>query len=64
MRFVVIGLLILIVGSLGSALVFLYRDHGNSSRMLKSLAIRVGLSIGLFLFLMVSYRLGFITGKL
>ncbi|WP_018413168.1 twin transmembrane helix small protein [Methyloversatilis thermotolerans] len=64
MRFVVIAMLLLVIGSLGSALFFLFRDTGNSSRMLRSLAIRVGLSMTLFMLLMAGYRFGFITGKL
>ncbi len=64
MRYLVIFMLVTVVASLGSALFFLFRDTGNSSRMLRSLAIRVGLSISLFIFLMAGYRFGLITGKL
>ncbi|WP_374340606.1 twin transmembrane helix small protein [Methyloversatilis sp.] len=64
MRYLVIFMLLTVVASLGSALFFLFRDSGNSSRMLRSLAIRVGLSMALFIFLMAGYRFGFITGKL
>ena len=64
MRYLVIFMLVTVIASLGSALFFLFRDTGNSSRMLRSLAIRVGLSIALFIFLMLSYRFGLITGKL
>ncbi|MBU0603478.1 MAG: twin transmembrane helix small protein [Gammaproteobacteria bacterium] len=64
MRYLVIFMLLAILGSLGSALFFLFRDSGNSHRMLRSLAIRVGVSLTLFIILMVSYRFGFITGKL
>jgi hypothetical protein len=58
MRYVVIAVLVLIVASLGSAVVFMMRDRGNSKRMVKALAIRVGLSVGLFLFLMGGYYFG------
>jgi hypothetical protein len=58
MRYVVIAVLILIVGSLGSAAVFMLRERGSSSRMAKALAWRVGLSVGLFLFLMAGYYFG------
>ena len=58
MRYVVIGLLLLIVVSLGSAVVFMMRDLGNSTRMVKALAIRVGLSVGLFVLLLVGYYFG------
>ena len=58
MRYVVVGLLLLIVVSLGSAVVFMMRDRGNSTRMVKALAIRVGLSVGLFVLLLVGYYFG------
>lgn len=51
-------MLILIVGSLGSAAVFMLRDRSGSNRMVKALAWRVGLSLGLFLFLMAGYYFG------
>ena len=58
MRYVVIAVLVLILASLGSALVFMMRDRGDSKRMVKALAIRVGLSLSLFLFLMAGYYFG------
>ena len=58
MRYVVIAMLILIVASLGSAAVFMVRGRGDSKRMVKALAWRVGLSVGLFLFLMAGYYFG------
>src|SRR5918912_2570247 len=53
MRYQVIGIFVLIVLSLGSALVFIYKDKSGSTRALKALALRVGLSIALFAFLML-----------
>ncbi len=64
MRYVVIAMLLMIVASLGSALVFMMRDHGNSTRMVKALAIRVGLSVSLFLLLMLGYYFGLFPGHL
>ena len=64
MRYVVIAMLLLIVGSLASALLFMYRDHSGSKRMVKALALRVGLSIALFVMLMASYYFGLIPGRL
>jgi len=60
----VIGVFVLIVASLFSALVFVYRDRSGSKRALKALALRVGLSIGLFAFLMLGYYFGWIKGRL
>jgi hypothetical protein len=65
MRIVAIVLLLMIVFSLGSALVFLLRDRGSdSTRTARALAIRVGLSITLFLMLMAGFASGLIEGKL
>ncbi len=60
MRIVVVLVLIAIIVSLFTALVFLYRDKGHGTRVVKALAIRVALSVGLFLFLMISYYFGWI----
>jgi hypothetical protein len=60
MKVVVVAALIAIVVALFSALVFLYRDRGRSTRMVKALAIRVGLSVALVAFLLVSYWMGWI----
>ncbi|HYL18746.1 MAG TPA: twin transmembrane helix small protein [Burkholderiales bacterium] len=60
MRIFVIAMLVLIVGSLGSALWFLIRDKGNSTRTVKALTVRISLSIGLFLLLMAGYYFGLI----
>ena len=64
MRIVVLAFIGLILFSLGSALVFLIRDKGQSTRTVKALAVRVALSLALFLLLMIGYKLGFITGRL
>ena len=64
MRYVVIAVLLMIVASLGSAIFFMMRDRGNSKRMVKALAIRVGLSVALFAFLMAGYYFGLFPGRL
>ena len=51
---------ILIIASLGSALFFLMKDKGQSNRTVQALAMRVGLSITLFLILLASYKMGWI----
>ncbi len=60
MRYAVAIAFILIIASLVSALVFLMKDKGKSDRTVTALAMRVGLSITLFLFILVAYRLGWI----
>ena len=64
LRYLVIAVLLLIVASLASAVFFMMRDRGGSKRMVKALAIRVGLSVGLFLFLMAGYWFGWFPAKL
>ncbi|MBI2318957.1 MAG: twin transmembrane helix small protein [Betaproteobacteria bacterium] len=64
MKIVAIVFIALIVASLGSALYYLVADRGQSNRMAKALAIRVGLSITLFLLLMAGYYFGFITDRI
>ncbi|NYE63592.1 hypothetical protein FHW58_004823 [Duganella sp. 1224] len=51
---------ILILGSLGSALFFLMRDKGRSNNTVRSLAVRVALSVTLFLLILLAYKLGYI----
>ena len=64
MRILVLAIIALILVSLGSALFFLVRDKGQSTRTVKALAVRVALSLALFLLLMIGYKLGFIPGRL
>ncbi len=64
MRYFVIGVFIAIVVSLFSALYFVYHDRGGSTRALKALALRVGLSVGLFAFLMLGYYFGWFPERL
>ena len=50
----------MIVASLGSALYFMMKDRGNSSRMVRSLMLRIGLSLVLFMGILVAYHFGLI----
>ncbi|MGJ7915738.1 twin transmembrane helix small protein [Massilia sp. LXY-6] len=60
MKIVVAIAFVLILGSLASALFFLMRDKGRSNRTVQALAMRVGLSITLFLLVLFSYKMGWI----
>jgi hypothetical protein len=60
MKIIIAIAFILIIGSLASALVFLMRDKGKSNRTVHALALRVGLSVTLFILILVSYKLGWI----
>ncbi|WP_089341534.1 twin transmembrane helix small protein [Burkholderia singularis] len=51
---------VLIVASMASALYFMMHDRGHTKRMVWSLAMRVGLSISLFLFILVANWMGWI----
>ncbi len=60
MKIVVAIAFLLIVASLGSALVFLMRDKGRSNRTVHALALRVGFSVVLFLLILLAHWLGWI----
>ena len=64
MRIVVILFLIAIIGSLGSALYYMVRNRDNGERMFRALAVRVGLSVTVFLMLMAGYYFGLIPGRM
>lgn len=61
MKYVVALAFIGILCSLGLALFFLMRDKGKSNRTVHALAMRVGLSVTLFLLLMGAYKMGWIA---
>lgn len=58
---VIILFLIVIVGSLGTALYTMLKDHGQSDRTVKALTVRIALSLGLFVLLMIGYATGLIA---
>lgn len=59
-KILIIVFLITIVYSLGSALIFLVRDHGEGDRTVRRLTWRIGLSLVLFLFLWFAHYMGWI----
>jgi hypothetical protein len=62
MKLVILLALLAIVVSLGTALVRLNREGGSASKgTLRALALRIGLSIVLFAFIMLAIRLGWVT---
>ena len=62
LRVLVVLLLVAIVGSLLSGLFYLYRDRGEGERMARVLTWRIGLSITLFVLLLLGFRFGLIPG--
>ncbi|MCC7463809.1 MAG: twin transmembrane helix small protein [Gammaproteobacteria bacterium] len=61
MRLLIIATLIAIIASLGMALYHLASGRGDSRRMVRALAIRVALSIALFILLIIAWRAGLIA---
>lgn len=59
-KIVVVGLLLVIIASLGSGLFFVLRDPADSRRAVKALSWRVGLSIAAFAILLIAAWAGWI----
>ena len=59
-RLAIVAVLVAIVVSLGVALYHLATDRGESKKLVRSLTVRVALSVALFLLLMLAWRLGLI----
>lgn len=64
MKIIVLLFIVMILASLGSALYFLVKDKGTSTRTARALTWRVVFSITLFMLLMLAYHFGLITQKL
>jgi hypothetical protein len=60
-KLLVVAILLLILFSLFSGLVFLIKDQGQSTRTVKALTLRIALSVGLFVLLLVGMSAGLIT---
>jgi hypothetical protein len=60
MKWIIPIILLMIVASLGSALYFMMKDRGNSSRMVRSLMLRIGLSLALFIGILLAHYFGLI----
>ncbi len=63
MKILVVGLLFLVLVSLFSGLFFMYRDKGNSKRMVTALTFRIVLSVVVFLIVIGSYYFGLIPRR-
>lgn len=59
-KILIVLVLLVILGSLASGLIFLIKDNGTTERTVKALTVRIGLSVFLFLMLM----LGIFTGAI
>jgi len=59
-KILILAIMLIILFALGSSLLFLIRDTGDSNRMVKALSWRIGLSLALFLFLFLAFSMGWI----
>jgi hypothetical protein len=57
----IVIVLVAIVISLGSALFHLSSGKGDSKKMLRSLTVRIGLSVALFVLILIASQYGLIT---
>lgn len=64
MKIVVLSFIVLILASLGSALYFMIKDKGASTRTARALTWRIVFSITLFALLMMGFHFGIITTRL
>lgn len=64
MKTLIVIALVLVLAALAGAGLFMLRKGGDKStrdnRMARALAVRVGLSIALFLFVLLSWRMGWV----
>lgn len=58
MKVLIVFVLLLIIASLGLALNYLLKDGERSARTVKALTLRIGMSIALFLLLLLGYQAG------
>ncbi len=60
MRIVVVLAFLVILGSLGSALFYLMKDKGTTNRTVNALTVRIGLSVAVFVMLLLAHWMGWI----
>ncbi len=60
MKLIIVLIFLAILVALFSGMFFMIRDRGDSTRNVKSLSIRIGLSLALFALLIILYLTGVI----
>jgi len=60
MKWIIPIALLMIIASLGSALYYMMKGKGNSSKMVHSLMLRIGLSMALFIGILLAHYFGYI----
>ena len=63
MKIIVLLFILVILGSLGSALFYLVKDRGQSDRTVKALTVRIAVSVALFILLMAGFYFGLIPAQ-
>ena len=59
-KFLIVATLAAIIVSLGTGLLHLVKDEGQSKRMVNALTVRIALSVLLFILLLVAWKGGLI----
>ncbi len=59
-KLLIVILLFIVIFSLGQALFYLIKDEGKSDRMVKALSWRIGLSVAIFILLLIGQAVGLI----
>jgi hypothetical protein len=60
-KVIVVAILLGIVSSLGMALFYMVKDRGTSTRSARALTVRIGVSIGLFVLLLILGATGLLS---
>jgi len=60
-KVIVVAILLGIVSSLGMALFYMVKDRGTSTRSARALTLRIGVSIGLFVLLLILGATGLLS---
>ena len=63
MKIIALLFILVILGSLGSALFYLVKDRGQSDRTVKALTVRIAVSVALFILLMAGFYFGLIPAQ-
>jgi hypothetical protein len=59
-KIIIIGLLLFVIFSLGQALTYMVKDEGKSDRMVNALTKRIGISVLIFILLLIGQAVGLI----
>ena len=59
-KILIVLLMFVVLYCLGSGLFFLTKDEGGSDRLVKALTWRIGLSVTIFILILIAFLLGWI----